>query len=105
MKQNIMKQLCEDEAGKTAVLQGNIAFSTGCVRAGIHYVDGYPGTPSTEVIDRGLSPVQDKIKVGWSVNEAVAAASAFGSTLTGDDAVVTMKIPGVFLRNCVLHRT
>ena len=96
MKRNIIKEHCQSDVGSAAVLQGNIAFAVGCVRSGIHYVDGYPGTPSTEVIDRGLSQVQDLIKVGWSVNEAVAAASAFGSTMTGDDAVVTMKIPGLF---------
>jgi indolepyruvate ferredoxin oxidoreductase, alpha subunit len=96
MKENLMKQLCLADAGKTAVLQGNIAFAIGCFRSGIHCVDGYPGTPSTEVIDRGLSQVQDLIKVGWSVNEAVAVATAFGNTMAGDDAVVTLKIPGLF---------
>jgi indolepyruvate ferredoxin oxidoreductase, alpha subunit len=96
MKGNLIKQLCQDDPGKTVVLQGNIAFAVGCVRSGIHCVDGYPGTPSTEVIDRGLSPVQDLIKVGWSVNEAVAVATAFGNTMAGEDAVVTLKIPGLF---------
>ncbi len=93
---NKMKQLCEAESGKAEVLQGNIAFAAGCVRAGIHAADGYPGTPSTEVIDKGLSQVQDLIKVGWSVNEAVAAGVAIGHTYAGSDCVVTMKIPGLF---------
>jgi len=84
------------EEGEKVVLQGNIAFAVGCVRSGIHSADGYPGTPSTEVIDRGLSRVQDLIKVGWSVNEAVAVGVAFGHTLAGEDSVVTMKIPGLF---------
>jgi indolepyruvate ferredoxin oxidoreductase, alpha subunit len=96
MKRNKIKELCELETGRTEVLQGNIAFAVGCVRAGIHSADGYPGTPSTEVIDRGLSQVQDKITVGWSVNEAVATSVGFGHTLAGRDAVVTMKIPGLF---------
>ena len=78
------------------VLQGNMAFAIGCARCGIHNADGYPGTPSTEVIDRGLSQVQDLIKVGWSINEAVAAAVGYGHTLAGEDCVVTMKIPGLF---------
>ncbi len=91
-----MKKYCEEEAGKTHVLQGNIAFASGCVRAGIHCVEGYPGTPSTEVIDKGLSQVQDMIKVGWSVNEAVAAGMGVGATYAGADCVVTMKIPGLF---------
>ena len=96
MKTNKIKELCLAEAGRTEVLQGNIAFAVGCVRAGIHAAEGYPGTPSTEVIDRGLSQVQDMITVGWSVNEAVAVATGFGHTLAGHDAVVTMKIPGLF---------
>lgn len=91
-----MRTLCEESAGKTHVLQGNIAFAAGCVRAGIHSVEGYPGTPSTEVIDKGLSAVQDKIKVGWSVNEAVAAGMGVGASFAGADCVVTMKIPGLF---------
>ncbi|MBO4312279.1 MAG: 2-oxoacid:acceptor oxidoreductase family protein [Desulfovibrionaceae bacterium] len=93
---NKIKQLCEADAGRPEVMQGNIAFAVGCARAGIHAADGYPGTPSTEVIDKGLSKVQDKINVGWSVNEAVAAAVGIGHTYAGDDCVVTMKIPGLF---------
>ena len=96
MKRNKIKELCRAEAGRAEVLQGNIAFAVGCVRSGIHAVDGYPGTPSTEVIDRGLSQVQDMITVGWSVNEAVAVGVGLGHTLAGRDAVVTMKIPGLF---------
>ena len=91
-----MKQLCEAPAGQAEILQGNIAFAAGCVRGGIHAADGYPGTPSSEVIDRGLSQVQDMIKVGWSVNEAVASAVGHGHTIAGRDCVVTMKIPGLF---------
>ncbi len=91
-----MRSLCEEAAGKAEVLQGNIAFAAGCVRAGIHAADGYPGTPSTEVIDKGLSQVQDLITVGWSVNEAVAAGVGVGHTYAGRDCVVTMKIPGLF---------
>jgi indolepyruvate ferredoxin oxidoreductase alpha subunit len=96
MKKNKIEELCRAEAGRTEVLQGNIAFAVGCVRAGIHSAEGYPGTPSTEVIDRGLSQVQDMITVGWSVNEAVAVGAGLGQTLAGRDTVVTMKIPGLF---------
>jgi indolepyruvate ferredoxin oxidoreductase alpha subunit len=96
MKRNNIIELCRAEPGRAEVLQGNIAFAVGCVRAGIHAVDGYPGTPSTEVIDRGLSQVQEMINVGWSVNEAVAVGVGLGHTLAGRDAVVTMKIPGLF---------
>ena len=93
---NTVRELCEAPAGQAEVLQGNMAFAVGCVRGGLHAVDGYPGTPSTEVIDRGLSQVQDLIKVGWSVNEAVAAGVGHGHSMAGRDCVVTMKIPGLF---------
>jgi len=53
LKENKIKELCLAPDGRPEVLQGNIAFAVGCVRAGIHSADGYPGTPSTEVIDRG----------------------------------------------------
>ncbi|WP_136795512.1 2-oxoacid:acceptor oxidoreductase family protein [Desulfosediminicola ganghwensis] len=93
---NQIKQLCTRGEGEATVLQGNIAFAVGCVRSGIHAVDGYPGTPSTEVIDKGLNHVQDMITVGWSVNEAAAVAMGHGHSLAGNDCVVTMKIPGLF---------
>ena len=93
---NPVKKLCTQKSGEAAVLQGNMAFAVGCVRSGIHAVDGYPGTPSTEVIDKGLSKVQDMISVGWSVSEATAVSVGYGHTLAGDDCVVTMKIPGLF---------
>lgn len=93
---NKVRQLCEAPSGQAEVLQGNMAFAAGCVRGGVHAADGYPGTPSSEVIDKGLSQVQDLIKVGWSVNEAVAAAVGHGHSLAGRDCVVTMKIPGLF---------
>ncbi len=91
-----IRQLCLAPSGQAEILQGNIAFAVGCVRGGIHAADGYPGTPSSEVIDRGLSQVQDLIKVGWSVNEAVASGVGHGHSLAGRDCVVTMKIPGLF---------
>ena len=93
---NPFKQMCLDNAGTQHVLQGNIAFAVGCVRAGIHAVDGYPGTPSTEVIDKGLSNALDLIDANWSVNEAVAAGVGHGHSLAGRDCVVTLKIPGLF---------
>jgi len=41
--------------------RGNLAFAVGCVRAGIHVADGYPGTPfQPRVIDKGLRYVQQR---------------------------------------------
>ncbi|MDP6396910.1 MAG: 2-oxoacid:acceptor oxidoreductase family protein [Candidatus Marinimicrobia bacterium] len=83
-------------AGSTFILQGNSAFALGVIHAGYHAATGYPGTPSTEVIDKSLAHVKDRIQVGWSVNEAVAVSTALGHAMAGHDALVTMKIPGVY---------
>lgn len=89
-------EIVASAAGSKFILQGNEAFALGVIHAGFHAADGYPGTPSTEVIDKSLKYVQDLITVGWSVNEAVAVGVAIGHSIAGSDAVVTMKIPGVF---------
>lgn len=96
MDLNRIAGLVEAEPGQRVILQGNIAFAVGCARGGIEVADGYPGTPSTEVIDKGLRFLQDRMKVNWSVNEATAVAAAFGAAMAGADTVVTMKIPGLF---------
>ncbi|OPX41800.1 MAG: hypothetical protein B1H13_00040 [Desulfobacteraceae bacterium 4484_190.3] len=89
-------KIVEAEPGSKFILQGNAAFALGVIHAGYHAADGYPGTPSTEVIDRYLKYVQDKIKVGWSVSEAVAVGVGIGHSAAGFDTVVTMKTPGAF---------
>lgn len=91
-----LHELVDAPEGQLEVLQGNLAFAVGCARGGIHAADGYPGTPSTEVIDKGLRYLQDRMRVGWSVNEANGVAVGFGATMAGADALVTMKIPGLF---------
>ena len=45
-------KLVDSPAGSRLILQGNSAFALGVVHAGYHAADGYPGTPSTEVIDK-----------------------------------------------------
>jgi len=90
------KKIIDSPPGSKYILQGNEAFALGILHAGFHAADGYPGTPSTEVIDKYLSKAQDRIQVGWSVNEAVAVGVGVGHSAAGFDAVVTMKIPGVF---------
>lgn len=88
--------MVDSPAGSRFIVQGNSAFALGVVHAGYHAADGYPGTPSTEVIDKNLKYVSDRMTVGWSVNEAVATAVTIGHSVAGMDAVVTMKIPGLF---------
>jgi len=90
------KEMVDSSVGSKYILQGNQAFALGVMHAGYHCADGYPGTPSTEIIDKSLAKVQDRIKVGWSVNEAVAVAVGVGHAIAGDDTLITMKTPGAF---------
>ena len=85
----------EAEPGTPAVLLGNAALALGSIHAGFGAAEGYPGTPSTEVIDT-LRLFPEYIDAEWSVNEAVAAGVGVGRSLAGDDVLVTMKTPGLF---------
>ncbi|OFX40278.1 MAG: hypothetical protein A2X08_05750 [Bacteroidetes bacterium GWA2_32_17] len=89
-------KIVNSPANTKLIVDGNTALALGVIHAGYRAATGYPGTPSTEVIDKCLASVQDKIKVGWSVNEAVAVSVGLGHAIAGDDTIVTMKIPGVF---------
>ncbi|HJK52244.1 MAG TPA: indolepyruvate ferredoxin oxidoreductase subunit alpha, partial [Methanocorpusculum sp.] len=60
-------------------LLGNDAIAHGCLEAGVDFVSGYPGTPSSEVIDT-LRRVKDPwYYLEWSVNEKVAFENAIGA--------------------------
>lgn len=91
----VFKEILSIPLRNQLVLQGNQAFALGVLHAGYTCAEGYPGTPSTEVID-ALLQVPEQIIAGWSVNEAVALGVGIGCAVAGKDAVVTMKVPGLF---------
>ena len=74
-------------------LSGNEAIARGAWEAGVHVATGYPGTPSTEIIEN-LARYED-IDVEWSTNEKVAFDVAYGASLAGGRALVSMKHVGV----------
>lgn len=77
-------------------LMGNQAIALGAIRAGVRLVCGYPGTPSTEVLETVARNNQDKkIYVEWSVNEKAALEVAAGAAMSGARALVTMKQVGL----------
>jgi indolepyruvate ferredoxin oxidoreductase alpha subunit len=77
-------------------LLGNVAIAKGILEAGAGVVSGYPGTPSSEIVDF-LAPLAKEhgIHVEWSVNEKVAMEVAIGASWTGTRSVVTMKHVGL----------
>ena len=75
---------------------GNQAIALGAIRAGVKLVCGYPGTPSTEVLETVARNNPDKsIYVEWSVNEKAALEIAAGAAMSGARALVTMKQVGL----------
>lgn len=78
------------------LLMGNEAIGLAAVRAGVNLVCGYPGTPSTEILETVAANNQDKrIHVQWSVNEKAALEVAAGGAYAGARTLVTMKQVGL----------
>ena len=76
-------------------LMGNEAIALGAIAAGVKLVAGYPGTPSTEVLETVAKRNPGSIYVEWSVNEKAAMEVAAGAAYSGARAMVTMKQVGL----------
>ncbi len=76
-------------------LMGNEAIALGAIRAGVSVVTGYPGTPSSEILDTVARRNPGDIYVEWSVNEKVALEVAAGASYAGVRTMVTMKQVGL----------
>ena len=77
------------------LLMGNQAIALGAIRAGVSVVAGYPGTPSTEILETVAARNPGDIYVEWSVNEKAAMEVAAGAAISGARALVTMKQVGL----------
>ena len=76
-------------------LMGNEAMAAGALAAGVNVVAGYPGTPSTEVLEAVARRRPEGVYVEWSVNEKAALEVAAGAAYAGARALVTMKQVGL----------
>ena len=77
------------------LLMGNEAVALGALAAGVSVVSGYPGTPSTEVIETVAKRNDGSVYVEWSVNEKAALEVAAGASYAGARSMVTMKQVGL----------
>ncbi|GHT63945.1 indolepyruvate ferredoxin oxidoreductase subunit alpha [Spirochaetia bacterium] len=84
------------------LLMGNEAIALGAIRAGVRVVAGYPGTPSTEILETiakekaaGVLMPAPHIYIEWSVNEKAALELAAGAAMSGARSLVTMKQVGL----------
>ena len=74
---------------------GNEAIAMGALAAGVNVVAGYPGTPSSEVLETVAKRRSGDVYVEWSVNEKAALELAAGAAYTGARTLVTMKQVGL----------
>ena len=77
-------------------LLGNEAIALACLESPVGFVSGYPGTPSSEVIEIIVAHPDRSSYVEWSVNEKVAFENALAAAWCGVRSLVTMKhVPGL----------
>ncbi len=76
-------------------LMGNEAIALGAIAAGVNLAAGYPGTPSSEVLETVAKRRPRGTYVEWSVNEKAAMEVAAGAAYAGARVMVTMKQVGL----------
>lgn len=80
------------------LLLGDEALALGAINAGLSGAYGYPGTPSTEIMEyvQANNVASDrKIHSHWSSNEKTAYEEALGMSYSGKRSIVTMKHVGL----------
>ncbi|TCT20093.1 thiamine pyrophosphate-dependent enzyme [Thiobaca trueperi] len=78
--------------GERLLLSGDDAVALAALHAGVRLGTGYPGTPSTEILE-----TFDQLggHAQWSPNEKVALEVGLGSAFAGARTIVTMKHVGL----------
>lgn len=80
---------------KKEYVMGNGAIALGALAAGVNVVAGYPGTPSSEIIETIAKHPHENLHVEWSVNEKAAMEVAAAAAYSGARTLVTMKQVGL----------
>lgn len=75
------------------IMTGNEALARGAYEAGIKVATGYPGTPSSEILEN-ISKYKE-IYSEWSTNEKTATEAAIGAAYAGRRSLTTMKQVGM----------
>jgi indolepyruvate ferredoxin oxidoreductase alpha subunit len=75
------------------LMSGNEAIARGAYECGVRFAAGYPGTPSTEIMEAFAT--YPGVYAEWSPNEKVAMEVGIGAALAGEQAMVVMKHVGV----------
>jgi len=91
-----MTNIAEHDKNARHLLMGNEAIARGALEAGVAVAAGYPGTPSSEIIEN-LASVSGKrdLYVEWSTNEKVAMEVAAAASFAELRTMCVLKQNGV----------
>lgn len=91
-----MHELLMPATERPQFLLGNEAIVRGAIEAGVRFVAAYPGTPSSEIIDRFSQLGEEAgIYVEYSVNEKVSMEVACAAAVSGVRSLCCMKHVGL----------
>jgi indolepyruvate ferredoxin oxidoreductase alpha subunit len=79
----------------TAKITGSEALAYGALEAGLQFVTGYPGSPSTSTFEAVLRLAGKEVRAEWAINEKSAFDAAFGASLAGVRALLCLKSVGL----------
>jgi indolepyruvate ferredoxin oxidoreductase alpha subunit len=84
-------------ADEAQALLGDEAAALGAIHGGLSAAYGYPGTPSTEILEYLIAAREQDgaLTASWCTNEKTALEAALGTSLAGRRALVTMKHVGL----------
>ncbi len=93
---NQIRPIFKDSPGDRILAMGNQAIARGAIEAGVQLATGYPGTPSTEIMETLIAAsTHFGFQAFWGVNEKVAFDAATGASFAGARSLVAVKHVGV----------
>ncbi|HOV85939.1 MAG TPA: indolepyruvate ferredoxin oxidoreductase subunit alpha, partial [Syntrophobacteraceae bacterium] len=91
-----MDELLVPASNRKHLLLGNEAVVRGAMEGNVRFVAAYPGTPSSEIIDRFSQLAEEAgVYVEYSVNEKVSMETACAAALSGVRSLCSMKHVGL----------
>lgn len=83
-------------SSRSVFLLGNEALARSALEGGVCYATGYPGTPSSEIIQALAKEAKEYgLHVEWSANEKVAVEGAAAAAVAGLKSLSAMKNAGL----------
>jgi indolepyruvate ferredoxin oxidoreductase, alpha subunit len=91
-----MHELLQPDTGRPLLLLGNEAIVRGALEGNVRFMAAYPGTPSSEILDRFHQLAEEAgVYVEYSVNEKVSLETTCAAAISGVRSLCSMKHVGL----------